>query len=264
MDVQRCFFSCVMCLLLVAGLLLAGCDCNDDDDDDDDNNSDDDDFDFGCDECTSTTYCTDRYGEDWFCDNGCCEEKAVDDDDDVLKPAVYLYPEQTTEVSVKLILQSDYYLKWTWPLYDNGWLVTVDPFGIIDGVYPYLYYEGGGLWVGQSETGFVLSREEIFPFLEQYLEDVGFLGREIGDFLMYWTHGLPEFPWYSVLPQFDKEIDRAVSLDIDPPPDSVLRLWLTIAGYDEYPDHLDLAEPETPAFVREGFAVTEWGVIRAW
>ena len=57
----------------------------------------------------------------------------------VKKPAVYLYPAEQMNVSVKVNVNG--VLTHTDPEYNTGWNVNVKPNGIIDNKYDYLFYE---------------------------------------------------------------------------------------------------------------------------
>jgi hypothetical protein len=277
-------------LLLTFSLSFAGViSCGDDDDDDDidddtvDDDADDDidddvdddlnddidddvndDTDDDCVECDSDEYCENLFGWEWTCFDDCCVEEDIED-----KPVIYLYPETTLDVSVTLVLDANTDLIWSWPLYGNGWNISVRPDGLIDGLYPYLYYEAAApnvhdYGIYQFTEGLIVSRDDLFDRLESYLLAVGFQGREVGDFLLYWTQELPEFAWYAVYPQFTDIIRNSVDLVIDPAPDSLLRLWLIFEGYDDLPAHLDVTEPVVESFHRSGFTAVEWGVIQAF
>ena len=61
------------------------------------------------------------------------------------KPVIYLYPEQTEEVSVELEYDGD--LTCTYPEYNGGWQVTAYPDGTLTDqetgkTYNYLFWEG--------------------------------------------------------------------------------------------------------------------------
>lgn len=178
------------------------------------------------------------------------------------KPNIYLYPEETTDVLVEMVFKHGSYLTWSWPEYNGGWDVTVDQDGIIDGIYPYLYYEAGVPGMVQRKTGIILSREELFPWLESYMLGSGFVDREVGDFLLYWTQELEIRDWYAVYPQGDNIINTMIALRIKPAPDSMMRLWLLIEGAEKKPEKPHLEKPVPRKLERIGFTVAEWGVIR--
>ena len=59
------------------------------------------------------------------------------------KPVIYLYPEEETQVTVKLDYAGE--LTCTYPAYDDGWTVTAQPDGTLTDAagqtYSYLFWE---------------------------------------------------------------------------------------------------------------------------
>ncbi len=248
---SRLWLFSVLFLSLLGLALTISCAGGDDDDDNDAAPGDDDTTD-------------DDTGDDDTTDDDTGDDDTTDDDtgdDDIDKPNIYLYPEETTDISVTLVFGEESFLTWSWPAYNEGWNVSVDPDGMIDGLYPYLFYEARGPDIYQFDEGFIVPREGFFGWIEDYLFDVGFMGREVGDLLLYWTHELPEFAWYAVYPQFQDVIRHSIDLDVEPAPDSMLRLWFVILGYAEFPSGVNPAPPAVEPFEREGFTVTEWGFV---
>jgi hypothetical protein len=89
--------------------------------------------------------------------------------------------------------------------------------------------------------------------------DFGFEGREIDDFIDYWIPKLDDYAFYSIYPQKERTITNVIKLDFSKQPDSMLRLFYVIKGHNQLPD--ELLEPTIESFERNGFVVTEWGVI---
>ena len=193
--------------------------------------------------------------EDW------CWELPLDR---VIKPNVYLYPEETTEVSVRLDPLGPGDLTVTIPEYDQGWDVVATPDGMLTdlhhggGEYTYLFYEGDVLPLYQMDEGFSVSYEELEQWMRDVLPRYGLNEREVADFVDYWTVHLPYFPYYLFFPQGNAKCDEIVPIEITPAPDSILRIWFYIVG--SYGDFA-LPEPTIPAFERVGFTVTEWGLM---
>ncbi len=172
------------------------------------------------------------------------------------KPVIYLYPETTTTVDVRLEFPEGGHVTESIPDYGTGWHVTVDPDGLIDGTYPYLFYEASLPPLFQLDEGWLLEGDDLDGGLRNLLLDMGFAGREIDDFVDYWLPRLEGWPWYAVYPQ---DADALVTLTITPAPDNLLRASLLFRGLM---DPIDLEQPPDPApFAREGFAATEWGVL---
>jgi len=180
------------------------------------------------------------------------------DFDRVIKPNIYLYPEQESAVSVRLNPVGGGALTTTIPEYGDGWDVTAAPDGLIDGQWGFLFYEADILPQYQTTEGWAVSFEELRDWMEEVLPQYGLNEQEIVDFVDYWMVHLPPFPYYLFFPQDQAVCDRLVPLTVDPAPDSVLRIWFHIVGaYGRF----DLPEPAIAPFEREGFAVTEWGIL---
>ena len=91
------------------------------------------------------------------------------------KPVIYLYPESTVNVSVKLDLNGK--LTCTYPEYNDVWQVTANPDGtLIDKsgkTYNYLYWEGEICSDITITDGFCVKGSETAKFLEESLEKPG-------------------------------------------------------------------------------------------
>jgi hypothetical protein len=176
----------------------------------------------------------------------------------VRKPNIYLYPPEATEVSVRLSFPKGGGVTVSDPAYGDGWEVEVAPEGVIDGAYTYLFYEADVPVEWQHERGWLIESADLHGFFEGNLRAYGFNDREIRDFLEYWELRLTA-DYYAVFPQPAADIEPLIGLDVDPEPDSVLRLYYYLVA--DPPMGGELAPPEIPHFEREGFSVVEWGVV---
>ncbi|MBN1506080.1 MAG: LEPR-XLL domain-containing protein [Sedimentisphaerales bacterium] len=177
----------------------------------------------------------------------------------VLKPNIYLYPDVTTEMDVRIEFPVGGRVTASSPAYRDGWRLTVEPTGTINGQYDYLFYESSQPDYGQYERGWVIAQEELGDFFRENLAITGFRGREIDDFIEYWLPRLIDQPSYAIYPQYDEQIGEAVRLEFSIRPDNVIRLVYAIRGLGN--SNLALLEPVIPPFTRSGFIVAEWGVI---
>ncbi len=173
------------------------------------------------------------------------------------KPNIYLYPEEETFVDVKLVFPNHGHVTVSDPPYNDGWRVSVNADGIIDSSYEYLFYEASVIPEIQSESGWLLNGYNLELELRDLLLKLGFFGREIDDFIDFWLPEIGGSPWYAVYPQ---DLEKYVNLDILPKPDSILRIMLFIRELN-VPIHIP-EPPEQEPFVREGFVIVEWGVVR--
>jgi hypothetical protein len=178
------------------------------------------------------------------------------------KPVIYLYPEKTQQVSVK-VAPSGGFTK-TEPDYGDGWNVVADPMSRIknlaDGeTYPYLFWEGKSTALYQmSRFGFVADRENLGSLLDEKLAKLGLIPNEISDFKEYW---LPKMlaenkPYYFVTFVPQRKIDEMAPLEISPQPDTIIRVMMDYKALDEKMDAPGY-EIKTPE--RKGFTAVEWG-----
>ncbi len=188
---------------------------------------------------------------------GCVDEDGSPEEPPITeKPVIYLYPEQETEVSVKLDYRGE--LLFTYPQYDDGWDVTAYPDGAIvsDGrEYSYLFWDGYDEIEYDMSEGFVVKGEDTELFLVETLQYLGLTPKEYNEFIVYWLPRMVDNNYNLITFQQEQYTDNA-RLTIDPTPDSVLRVFMVFKGLDE---SATIQQQQLQSFEREGFAVVEWG-----
>lgn len=178
--------------------------------------------------------------------------------DTVDKPNIYLYPEESQAVSVDLIFGDEAFLVTSDPDYADGWQVTAEPDGLLDGTWGFLFYEaavGGDL---QTTIGHDVPAAELEAWMLTTLPQYGFNAQETQDFVDFWVDALPPAAWYTFCPQGDAAISPLVELAVSPAPQSRLRLWFVVMPGDA---PRALAIPVIEPFERDGFTLVEWGVV---
>jgi hypothetical protein len=175
-----------------------------------------------------------------------------------LKPNIYLYPEATMDILVRIVFPQSGFITDSVPDYEGSWDITVEPSGLIDGQYDYLFYESYQPDQGQYSYGWVIKQEALQDFFRENMAATGFNTKEINDFVDYWIPQLNEYQYYAIYPQYNEQLDSMIRLEFSQQPDNLIRLIYAIRGLDR--DYI-LPEPKIPNFKREGFVVTEWGVI---
>ena len=149
-------------------------------------------------------------------------------DDLVEKPVIYLYPEEATEVSVRLEYNGE--LTCGYPEYKDRWHVTAYPDGkLIDQTdqkeYSYLFWEGVDRIDYDMSKGFVVKGEDTADFLQEKLDYMGLTPSEYNEFIVYWLPKMQDNAYNLITFQGDTYTENA-KLDITPKPDSILRvLW---------------------------------------
>ena len=173
------------------------------------------------------------------------------------KPVIYLYPEQETPVSVSLDYAGT--LTATYPAYENGWTVTAEPDSTLydenGDEYSYLFWEGENNTDYDFSTGFCVAGADTADFLREKLAEIGLTPREYNEFIVYWLPKMQDNPYNLISFQSEAYTDAA-KLDIDPTPDSLLRVFMAWKPLGR----LQTIEPQTfTPFARDGFTVVEWG-----
>lgn len=196
-------------------------------------------------------------------------EEAIDEGEYVTgycayAPIIYLYPEQTEQISVSLDLEGE--LTTTYPLYEEenneGWNVTATPEGVLTDSsgrhYSYLFWEAILDMEPDLSRGFCVAREDTIEFLETALNEMGLNEEEANGFIMYWLPQL-EANEYNYISFQTESYEEAAGLEIEPQPDTVIRVFMMWGGVDHYievePQDLTAMNPSE----REGFTVVEWG-----
>jgi hypothetical protein len=180
------------------------------------------------------------------------------------KPVIYLYPEKTSVVDVKVEPQGG--MTVSDPFYNGGWQVKAEPNGQLTEIksgkqYPYLFWEGRGGLYQTPEKGFLMKKENIATELPEKLAQLGLNANEIKDFMEFWYPRMQAKPYYFVTFLGTQQMNQLAPLTINPRPDTVVRILMDFTPLDKPVDVLPLSLGRTPA--RKGFTVIEWGgVIR--
>lgn len=173
------------------------------------------------------------------------------------KPVIYLYPEEETEVAVKLDYNGR--LTCTYPAYNDGWKVTALPDGTLTDEkgmqYNYLYWEGETLTRYDFSKGFCVKGEDTTEFLEYALAELGLTRREANEFIVFWLPMMQENN-YNIISFQTEAYTSSARLEVTPTPDSIIRVFMAYKASDEY---VDIEAQELTAPNREGFTVIEWG-----
>ena len=183
-------------------------------------------------------------------------EEVVDE-----KPIIYLYPEETTEITVKLEKPEN--ITCSYPEYKDGWKVIANPDGtLIDaktGRKLYcLYWEGIQSEPVCVEEGFVVNGAETAAFLEEKLKILGLNEFEAEEFIVYWLPKLQKNKYNYIRFATIDEINKNMPLEFSVEPDTLIRVLMEYKALDSYID-VETQKLETPE--RKGFVAVEWGGV---
>lgn len=178
------------------------------------------------------------------------------------EPVVYLYPPQKEDIQVRL--GEDVVVVSSYPAYHEGWSVSAQPDGELTDLgsgrkAPYLFWEGHSYIPPSSATGFVVKSSDVSIFLEDILPKLGLNAKETRDFITAWSPKLNHSPYYFITFIDRTVIDHLYPLQIDPPPDNLIRVFMDFSPLSQ---PISVQPPAlTPASQRRGFTVVEWGVL---
>ena len=176
------------------------------------------------------------------------------------KPIIYLYPTDETEISVKLLKDNN--LTCSYPKYQDKWNVLAQPNGNLKDLNTNrelysLYYESKNEIEFKIENdGFIVKREDTIKFLEEKLAILGLTEREAEEFIIYWLPKLESNNYNYIRFATLDEINTNMPLEINPNPDTIIRILMTFKGLDN-PINVQEQKLSTPE--RNGFVAVEWG-----
>lgn len=180
-----------------------------------------------------------------------------------LKPAIYLYPTEPTEVVVTLNFDGE--ITTDIPKYDNtisGWKVFAQPSGLLiaaDGLhYPYLFWEGKPNHLDRynnPDQGFIVPAADAEDFLRNSLPQLGLIESEYEEFIDFWLPKL-ERNSYNLIHFAGQDYQAEAQLTVQPKPDSMIRVFMVVQPLDQ---PVQIPEQSITTPVRTGFTVVEWG-----
>ena len=175
------------------------------------------------------------------------------------KPIIYIYPEEETEVEVKV--KNPEKLTCTYPKYEESWKVLAKPNGdLVDlktnrKLYA-LYWEGINTTKTNLKEGFIVKGENVIEFLEEKLEILGLNEREAEEFIVYWLPILEKNKYNYIRFETLDEINENMGLEIIPKPETLIRINMEFKGLSR---PLDIKEQQLVKVERKGYTVVEWG-----
>ena len=174
------------------------------------------------------------------------------------KPLIYIYP--THDMNVKVKLGYSEKLTTTYPQYNDGWNVYAKTDGTLTDsngkVYYGLYWEGIKKNKIEFNDGFVVSKEDLIPFLEEKLNILGLNSKESNEFIIYWLPRLQKNQYNLIRFATREEIEKEMPLDINPAPETLIRVFMEFKGLDK---KITIKEQKLDKVERNGYTVVDWG-----
>ena len=166
------------------------------------------------------------------------------------KPIIYLYPEKDKKVLVELGYKENITISFAQA---NGNLTDLDT---NKNLYS-LYYESKNTYNFKIENdGFIIKRDNVSEFLENKLSILGLTDREKEEFIIYWLPILQKNKYNYIRFATIDEINKNMPLEINPNPDTLIRILMTFKGLEK---PIDIEEQQLVTPERTGFVAVEWG-----
>jgi len=183
----------------------------------------------------------------------------------IRKPVIYIYPEQTTEVSVGLdFTLGDVVVEYPERSEDGKWHVFAEPDGTLISMdkkkeYKYLFWEGEPDVMPEYDMseGFCVAGDKAVEFLEEKLSILGLNDAEKEDFITYW-YPVMKRNKFNMVKFLTEEYTDTAKLDINPKPDTLTRVFMAFKASSA---EVDIKEQELTAITRKGYTVVEWGGV---
>jgi len=138
--------------------------------------------------------------------------------------------------------------------------MTINPSGLINGKYNYLFYETEQIPQFVTQEGWIVHKDSLEFFFQSNLKKSGFNNFEIEDFISFWIPKMTSSEFYAIYPQYNEQVDQLIKLNFSIIPDTIIRLFYFVEECNS--NDIQLKEPEIPNYNNKGFIVREWGVIR--
>lgn len=176
------------------------------------------------------------------------------------KPVLYLYPEETTKITVNF--EHEELLTTTYPKFQDEWTITAHPNGDLydsnNNYYYALYWEELDNSKVSFTEGFYVSKDNAISFLEEKLTILGLNAKERNEFIMYWLPILENNKHNIVYFELTKDLQKDNKLLIDPQPDTLIRIRMHVKKVSK---ETTIKEQKLTTQTRQGFTAIEWGGI---
>lgn len=139
------------------------------------------------------------------------------------KPNVYVSKKSEGAASFKIKFDMSQtkasFLATTPYLENNGWngVISDDEFKVQDVSYDYLFYDARmSHETMQFEAGWCVRQDNLVKSMMGELIQMGFSQNALRDFQEHWDEKIPKEEIYCVYPQYNKELDAAMPISIEP------------------------------------------------
>lgn len=154
-------------------------------------------------------------------------------------------------------------LKW------SGKIVEKDKFEIEDVFYDYLFYD---LRLPRSSmqftNGLCTTRSGAIEWMMKDLEAMKYSGISLQDFEEHWRVKIPDYRFFCIYPQYNRELDSIIPIEIDLEQTTFIRSLYVLVPYQKAPD-IEETPPvpfptQDPSQYRPGSKIQRETMFREW
>ncbi len=183
------------------------------------------------------------------------------------KPVIYAYCENPMDFMLKVNPQGIMTFNYPELSPDNTWKMKADESGNLTAangsIYPYLFWESNQnaylLRDKKSNSNEIIAQNDLIPFLEKNLSNLGLNARERTDFITYWAPKLRKFKVIQVQIFIDENCKVIGELEITPKPDHLRRVYAIFNEVTIISNQFVNRPLDVKPLRRNGFTVIEWG-----
>jgi hypothetical protein len=156
---------------------------------------------------------------------------------------------------------------------DNSWkgkIVDKDRFEVDNIFYDYLFYDVRlDIKKMQFQAGYCADRETVITMMLSDLKELKHSSISLQDFEEHWRVKIPNYPYYCVYPQYNKQLDEAFPVSITPKAEYIRSLYILVPHQEtprisegQFPPlpHEDSNSFRPSVLIRKELELREWGV----
>ena len=120
----------------------------------------------------------------------------------------------------------------------------------------------------QFTNGICATRENAIEFMLKDLREMKYSSLAIQDFEEHWRVKIPDYPFYCLYPQYNRELDPILPVEIDVDQNTFIRSLYVLVPHKKEPDIEDPQEiplpMNDPAEARPSARITREVMFREW
>lgn len=191
------------------------------------------------------------------------------------KPNVYVESvHQNKKFNFKFISEKKPQFLATTPVLNKslGWsgkIIDKDKFEVEDIYYDYLFYD---LRLPKEKmqftNGVCATREGAIEWMLKDLKEMKYSSLSQQDFDEHWRVKIPDYPYYCIYPQYNRELDPIIPIEIDLEQTTFIRSLYVLVPHKKEPDGEEFQDvplpTKDPAEFRPGAKIQRENMFREW